>query len=393
MPQIDINTLFLVLIAISVTVAAMLASVGSRADKSLLIWSTAYLAQAAGFLLISLRQVISDVLSIWLGNLLVSMGYSLLAAGLLNFLHRATSKWVVLVPALLFLNFLYLFDNLEARLVLGGLTNTGQMLFLILLLRRHRFEIAGRGKQILTVCFAVGATLSLIRPLTVIAGVAEIPSYDSGGFAQTYTFLGINILSIANALGLVLMEKEQAEATMYSMARSDYLTGLMNRRSFYERINQLISDKKSKQYAALILLDLDNFKPLNDTHGHGAGDQMLIQAANRMSGCIGEHDVVARLGGDEFVFLLPFLGTDQQQAKASALEVAEKIKNALAEPYALTSGSSTPSENISFQYRCTASLGVQLFSQGQRSREAIMREADMAMYAAKTKEKGTIAFT
>ncbi|TFH75257.1 GGDEF domain-containing protein [Gammaproteobacteria bacterium LSUCC0112] len=393
MPQIDINTLFLVLIIVSLTVAVILAIVSKNADKSLLVWSLAYLSQAAGFLLIFLRESVPDVASVWLGNLLVSMTYSLFAAGLLKFLNRAVPGWILYVPALLFLNYLYMLDNLEARLILGGVVNAGQMLLLIVLLQRYQHQIAGRGKKFLTACFAAGITLSLIRPLTLLWGIVYIPSYDSGGFVQAYIFLGINVLSISVALGFVLMEKEQAEAALDSMARLDYLTGLLNRRSLYERISYVIGDKKSKQSGALILLDLDNFKPLNDTHGHGAGDQLLIQAAKRIQSCVREIDSVARLGGDEFVVLLPSIGRTCSQARDAAMAIANKIQEILSLPYELGTDDPLQNQETIFRHQCTASLGVKIFAHGNHTREDLMRDADNAMYLAKAKKRGSIVLS
>jgi diguanylate cyclase (GGDEF)-like protein len=389
MPAIDINTLFLVLVLVSLSIAVLLLIVGKGMDDSLLIWALAYLAQAAGFLLIFLRGSIPDLVSIWLGNMLISVAYSLFAVGLLNFLHREVPSWVYSAPALLYLFFPFLMDNLEFRILLGGAVNALQMLLVIVLLRRHRMHIAGRGKHILSACFAAGFLLCLSRPVFVLIGVSDIESYDSGGLIQANTFLGINVLSIMIALALVLMAKEQAEAATDSMACADFLTGLPNRRSLYERISLVLTDKKSKQVAALMLLDMDNFKTLNDTRGHNAGDQLLVRVGQRLKACVGEHDTVARLGGDEFVVLLPDLGTSLEQASHAAMAVADKIRAALSEPYELTLDDLQHGEETSVLHRCSASVGVKTFVHGQYRREDVLREADKAMYAAKSRERGS----
>ncbi len=391
MPAIDINTLFVVLVLVSTAVAVLLAVVGKGHDESLLIWATAYLAQGAGFLLIVLRGAIPEIVSIWLGNMLISVAYSLFAAGLLNFLHREVPSWIYTAPALVYLSYPFLLDDINTRIVVGGSTNAVQMLVLVVLLRRHQLQIAGRGKHLLMVLFALSCLLSLTRPMVLLLGVDSIDNYDERGFVQAWTFLGINILSILIALSLVLMEKEQAEAATDSMARSDCLTGLPNRRRLYERISQVLADKKSKKVAALFLLDMDNFKILNDTRGHGAGDQLLIQAAARMKACVGEDDTVARLGGDEFVVLLPALGVTLEQARDAAMAVADKVHQALSEPYELKIDDPVLGGKTNFIYRCTASLGVKLFAHGEHSREDILRDADKAMYAAKGKQRGTTA--
>jgi len=389
MPAIDINTLFLVLVLLSLSIAVLLTIVGKGMDDSLLIWAVAYLGQAVGFLLIFLRGSIPDIASIWLGNMLISSAYSLFAAGLLSFLHREVPSWVYSAPALLYVSFPFLLDNLDIRILLGGGVNALQMLLVVVLLRRYRMQIAGRGKHILTACFAAGFFLCLSRPVAVLIGLGDIESHDSGGFIQANTFLGINVLSILIALALVLMAKEQAEAATDSMARADCLTGLPNRRSLYERISLVLADKKSKQVAALMLLDMDNFKILNDTRGHNAGDQLLVLVGQRMKAFVGEHDTVARLGGDEFVVLLPGLGTSLEQASNTAMAVADKIQAALSEPYELKLDDLQHGGKASFLHRCTASVGVKIFVHGQYRREDILREADKAMYAAKSRDRGT----
>ena len=138
----------------------------------------------------------------------------------------------------------------------------------------------------------------------------------------------------------------------------------------------------------MVYLDLDNFKPLNDQHGHAIGDALLMEVARRLLNCVRSVDTVSRIGGDEFVVLLGDLAIEQAQAAEQANKLAEKIRDALEQPYLLPGG--TELERI--EHRCSASLGVVLFSKQCQSVEGILKWADAAMYRAKKEGRNRINF-
>lgn len=139
-----------------------------------------------------------------------------------------------------------------------------------------------------------------------------------------------------------------------------------------------------------MFLDLDNFKPLNDMHGHKVGDLLLIEVARRISSCIRETDTVARFGGDEFVVMLSELAEDQFESSAQASIVAEKIRTSLSQPYRLAVQKDGDAEVI-VEHHCTSSIGVVIFNH-QANRESIFKWADMAMYEAKNAERNCVVF-
>jgi diguanylate cyclase (GGDEF)-like protein len=397
MPTVDITTLFFVLMLVGLSISLMLAIVGKGVDNNLLIWSTAYACQGIGFMLISLRGVIPDSLSIWLGNVLVACMFTLLAVGLLNFLHQRMNPLLVWSPIFMVaLAFFVFFDQLSGRIIAGGLIFFVQVLFLLWIVIYHRAQLVGRGKFILAACFTFSLPVSLSRPIATILDFGKIESFNSAGPLQAYTFLAITVISIIAALALVLMQKEQAEEATNTVARRDDLTGLPNRRKLYERICELTTNRKISEFGAVVMLDLDNFKVLNDSHGHAAGDNLLKLVAERLLACVGETDMVARLGGDEFVVLLPALGADADAAMIKAKSVAQKIQAALAEPYQLTivNAVNTAVNNgeCTISHRSTGTLGVKVFRHPGQSREDLLRDADQAMYVAKHKQRGTIEF-
>jgi two-component system, cell cycle response regulator len=177
--------------------------------------------------------------------------------------------------------------------------------------------------------------------------------------------------------------RKASEAQIYSLAYYDTLTHLPNRRLLNDRLSQAMAmNKRNGVQGALMFLDLDNFKPLNDTHGHGVGDLLLEEAARRISGCIRKADTVARFGGDEFVIMLSELGKDSKQSSVQAMAVAEKIRTSLSEPYFLKVRRDDKKAST-ITHQCTSSIGVTLFTGKEAHQDDILKLADLAMYEAK----------
>jgi diguanylate cyclase (GGDEF)-like protein len=158
-----------------------------------------------------------------------------------------------------------------------------------------------------------------------------------------------------------------------------------------DRIKQaLIMSKRNNHYGALIFLDLDKFKSLNDVHGHNAGDMLLVEVATRIKNCVRAADSAARLGGDEFVVMLGELDADKATSVKEAGIVAQKISQALAEPYSLIV-QQEGNAKVTVMHYCTASIGVMVFNY-QSSADDILRYADIAMYQAKEEGGNLVRF-
>lgn len=187
-----------------------------------------------------------------------------------------------------------------------------------------------------------------------------------------------------------ITERKQLEEQIRHLAYYDMLTGLPNRRLLRERLGHAMAQcRRNACWGAALFLDLDNFKPLNDHHGHEIGDLLLVEAARRIRQNIREVDTVARFGGDEFVVVATELHPDQAEAALRARAIALKIQQALAEPYVLAPPS-TPGQAI--EHHCTASIGVALFGIENLEKDDILKWADMAMYAAKDAGRNQIRF-
>jgi diguanylate cyclase (GGDEF)-like protein len=180
-----------------------------------------------------------------------------------------------------------------------------------------------------------------------------------------------------------LQQLKVAHDEIRNLAFYDPLTGLPNRRLLLNRLQQtLASSARNSRKRAMLFIDLDNFKTLNDTLGHQTGDLLLQEVACRLSACVREADTAARLGGDEFVIMLEDLSEFPEEAAAQARNVSGKILAAISEPYIL-------SGNVCHS---TASIGITLFGGERDATEKVLQQADIAMYQAKTAGRNTMSF-
>ncbi len=176
---------------------------------------------------------------------------------------------------------------------------------------------------------------------------------------------------------------KEAEAEIHRLAFFDPLTNLPNRRLLCDRVDQtMAASSRSHQYGALLFLDLDNFKSLNDTRGHDIGDRWLIEVARRLQAGLREGDTVARLGGDEFVVVLAGLGVDAQDAALHAGLVGETLRASIIRPYEL----------VGQEYRGALSIGIALFRNHDASVTEVLKQADLALYQAKSTGRNSVRF-
>ncbi len=180
-----------------------------------------------------------------------------------------------------------------------------------------------------------------------------------------------------------ISKRKEAEAQIHQLEFYDPLTQLPNRRLLMERLQQAFAvGSRTGQHGAVLFIDLDNFKAINDTKGHETGDLLLAEVAKRLRTCVREGDTVARLGGDEFVVALEYLNAISDEAAAQADLVAENIRDVLSQPYNL----------MNHTHHTTPSIGVVLFRGHQQSLDDVLKHADTAMYQAKTAGRNAIRF-
>ena len=262
----------------------------------------------------------------------------------------------------------------------------------------------------------LGRNLSLLqgrltdtRDIAQVRKSIEIGSYYSGDilnykkdgtiFWQHMTISPIlsDEKSKNNYIGITqdITQRKNSDEENKTFAYLDPLTNLPNRRLLHDRLQQLIAgNKRTNNYSAMIVIDFDNFKELNDSYGHETGDLFLIEASHRVMSCVRESDTVARLGGDEFIVLLSNLNKDKDLAYLEAMKVAEKIRALIAITFGIPGEKDKYKQGMtSLPYGCTASLGMVLFTCPSISANSIIKFADSAMYKAKKSGKNSISFT
>lgn len=179
-----------------------------------------------------------------------------------------------------------------------------------------------------------------------------------------------------------ITQRKKSEERILRLAFLDPLTNLPNRRLFMKRLQRILAMRdRDFGFAALLFIDLDNFKTLNDTKGHQVGDLFLVEVAQRLQSSVRKGDMVARLGGDEFVVMLEGLGTEPDRAANVAELVGEKIRHALNQPYRLND----------FEFDTSCSIGITLFRPGVGADE-VLKQADTAMYQAKAAGRNALRF-
>jgi diguanylate cyclase (GGDEF)-like protein/PAS domain S-box-containing protein len=179
-----------------------------------------------------------------------------------------------------------------------------------------------------------------------------------------------------------ITENKDAVAEIHRLAYYDPLTHLPNRRMLQDRLGQeLAAVNRKGVHGAILFLDLDNFKSLNDTRGHDAGDQLLLEVARRLRAAVREGDIVGRLGGDEFVVLLQDLSAEVETAAIQTKQIGEKVLAELIRPYQFDD----------YEFQCSASIGVRLYHE-PGTVEELLRHADIAMYQAKTAGGKSLCF-
>ena len=222
---------------------------------------------------------------------------------------------------------------------------------------------------------------SMIGKVTEISGLSK----DGSEFPIDLSISVFILKGRRHAVGIIrdITARKAAEAEIKNLAFYDPLTQLPNRRLLMDRLKQaLASSTRNGREGALLFLDLDNFKALNDTLGHDIGDQLLQQVAERLESCVREGDTVARLGGDEFVVMLEDLSEHALEAAAQAEAVGEKILATLNQPY----------QFATHVHHSTPSIGVTLFSDHEQNQDELLKQADIAMYQAKKAGRNTLRF-
>ena len=408
---IDIRTLLLVCTLILVCRAALLAYAWAinRTYRPIRYWAIGSSLLALGVLLLSMRELVPLVVSAMLGQTAVIVGWLFTSAGTITATERVPPwRWgFSIAAAALIATFCLLlvwpdYSLRNIAVTVPGLLFDACFIYFCLGFRGGRWRTITF--RILALALAVSLASSLIK-MAYVTQSGSTSMFDTNARISQFYLLNIAILVVCTVLYVLLAEQESQEALaqeveqrkyaeerIHNLVYYDVLTQLPNRRMLTERLDLAIAtSKRSGMYGAVMLLDLDHFKPLNDAHGHAVGDLLLIEVAQRLCASVREIDTVSRLGGDEFVVVLSSLHADRARARLQALSVAEKIRTALAGPYQLKPPGATNATPV-IEHLCSASIGVTLFNADSVSQNEIIKQADDAMYAAKESGRNSIRF-
>ena len=377
-----VPTMLAMIIASSLMMAASMAVVGwGRRRDGLGRWAAALLVNAIGHLLIMLRGLIPDVLSIVVGNLMLSSVFVGLIAAVYQFQGRPVRWPLLLAPPALVLVFVSVFiDNFPARVSFVGLAIGLQAVWALLAALSQRNVTVGRGQWLLVAGLALEALVLGGRAVVALSTHSDATNILQSSALQTLTFLATFSVVLISSVGFVFMSRDRADENNRVLAALDPLTGVANRRSLIAALDRDVARaQRMREPMALMMVDIDHFKDVNDQYGHPAGDRVLCSVVNVLRQRVRAQDLVGRYGGEEFMVLLPDTGL------TGAEQLARELCKAVEESRCPADG--VPGPGIAV----TVSIGV--FGgrlESGDSWDMLIAAADRALYQAKNNGRNRV---
>ncbi|HKY87856.1 MAG TPA: GGDEF domain-containing protein [Pseudorhodoplanes sp.] len=378
--NLDINTLFLVTIYVEAMLGLLLlfAWVQNSGIMAVAWWGSAHLLRAASVVLFGMYGSVSDLISIDLANAVLFTAFAVTWTGARVFDGRSPSPLGLFGGAVLWLfvcRMPIVTESIDVRvLISSGIITSYTWLTAYEFWRGRSEPLVSRWPAIFML-FAHGALFLLRTPLSAILPWSVNSQIFESVWMTVLSFEAL-LFTIAIAFILLAMAKERTELRHKTAALVDSLTGIANRRAFMEGGAVLASRHASYQKpAAVLLMDLDHFKLINDTFGHGIGDRVLQVFADSASTEVASVDIVGRLGGEEFGALL------HDCDKHKAMAVAEQIRAAFAAQAVEVDGRPV---------NATVSIGVAVCEQGPFDVSAMLAQADQALYHAKERGRNRV---
>lgn len=360
-----------VMLTLAVTINSVALFVTWRLNRSvpgIREWFVGFGMLAGGILLLTTQKLLHPLVSVVGGDLLVVGGYTMILVGALRFKDRQTIDWSRVAALLgLFTVLVAYLSVIQAdaslRIALVSFVIAGLLLSLAFQFVRGLDHVKVSSRLTAVVC-SVHALIHLTQGLVVLTQPA-VDSLFVESLANQLVFLGGLNTSIFLAFGLIIMTTERLQADLRHQAAIDPLTKVFNRRAFFTAAEPLVKRAEyAKRPTSVLVMDLDHFKSINDTHGHHRGDEVLQSFAARARENLRGQDLLTRFGGEEFVALLPDTPIGQ------ALEIAERVRQAVEWGSALERGPA-----------CTVSIGAAVAA--GETLDQLIANADMALYEAK----------
>jgi len=357
------------LMALSLFVAAN--GNGKQRDGTRL-WAMAMVLETLTWVLIAARGAIPDAFSLVVANGLKAGSHALVLAAICEFQRRSVPRWQYFVPvALAMVMAALLADDIRGRFIWGGLIFGFQLVLVARLLLTDKETRAGRAWRLLFGGLIVMMMVLGLRAAAALSGYAEFAQPQSAIAphpVQIISFIAIMATVLIGSVGFILMVKERTDREVLELAMTDSLTGIPNRRALMEQA-ELVMARRGSLPIALLMIDVDHFKRINDTLGHPAGDAVLRQVTRQLAGRLRGGDVFGRYGGEEFCVIAP--DTDAE----GAMTLAESLRDIIA---------FRPLSTERDQLQVTVSVGVACCpSDCMLELKDLLVEADAALYAAK----------
>lgn len=349
-------------------------------------WTLANVSAAAGFALIGFRDILPDFLTVVLGSVFISGALILSFEGMRKFLGRSNSRSFDIAILGIQFSLLFYVTYIDNKPLIRILINS---VILSIIAARAAYELlTAEDKHIKRTYSFAGSTyvmfsvFMLLRAVStfVLSNMTEPISPD---WIQSLGFVICILFSIIWTFSYLMMNNERLQEEFIAMqieleahASTDFLTGVTNKRRFFEiSENELRRAHRFRNTMAIIMFDIDNFKIINDTHGHAAGDEVLIEVADLCKSTLRNIDVLARVGGEEFAILLPHTDTEDARIVAEYLRVAIE-KNTV--------------EYSSKTIKITASFGITELCSTDLQIKTLLDRADTALYEAKHKGRNQV---
>ena len=378
LPPLDTPTMMVMVATGTLSMAIAMSVVRPERREGLGLWALALVAHTVTYLLFLLRGQVSDWISVVLANTLLALVFALLLGAVAQFHGRTMPRLQMALPVVATAALMALFlQSTQGRLLSSSFLLALQIALMLRALWRPDAPAQLRGALLVSVALGAQGLLLLGRGLWYATKGAPQASFVGNGTGQSITLLSAFVVVLLASLGFILMAKDRADAANRHLARHDELTGLANRRMLLQTLARDVARAiRARQPYALLLLDVDHFKAINDTHGHAAGDAVLQHLAGLLRQRLRAQDLAGRWGGEEFLLLLP--GTDSGGGQIAA----EKLRHMVAQSPCTFQGKS-----IAFTIsigRCTEAL-----EPGDQP-EHLIAAADEALYAAKREGRNRV---
>jgi len=335
-----------------------------------------HLSIAAGFLLIGMRSIVSDWISIVAANTVIIIGVTSMGIGVLNYLAIAYQKFknlsFVLIGLGLICFYFYSFvqPNINIRIIIISVILATLCLYLANSMRGKKLKVENPFVNVVKYTFVFSGLVFAFRGIWT---TQELPivSFMDAGLVHGASLVVFQIMAVVTSFLMSWSASIRLEKSLEVKAMIDPLTQLYNRRALEElAFKELSRCERIQSPLAVILMDIDHFKQVNDNYGHLSGDEVLTQIARRIENKIRKNDILARYGGEEFIILLP------HTHGADALKIAKKLKDIISkDPF--------PLSKIQRALVLTASFGVTGVSGQTQDWQSIVERADNALYLAK----------